>query len=206
MLKAYKYIQIAFIPTLIAVSIIGYANANITETPAALTVPALGVARNVNLIHDTVDTNEVINEEASRYNFASIQSGSNLKVTAGSEINCQINFYNVDGNRTTHITLEVVGAPEGCVVEVDSEVTAEVSELTSEPARDLEEGVKSVVLGSRGYTVAKIANITINVPEDTEDGAIEEIRITTKAEWNDQSGQVVICQTRDFHYSVEVWE
>ena len=202
--KAYKYIAVAFIAALIAVSTIWVVNQNTVEASATVTASALSVANEVNAAYDTTDTQEAINEERAIYNFASIQTGSNLKVTAGDEANTQIGFYNVDGNRTTHITLVVAEAPEGWEVEIDSALTVEVTELMEEPVEQLEEGTKSVVLGSRGYTVARIANIKINAPEDVEEGTIGEIKITVKAEWLGQTGQVAICQIRNFNYSVEV--
>jgi len=200
--KAYKYITIAFIAALISVSSILGLNRGTVQASTAEMAPALSVANDVNTAHETPNAVEAINEEPAKYSFASIQMGSNLEAPAGGQLNEQIGFYNVDGNRTTHITLKVTGAPDGWEVEVDSQISVEVTELVSEPVKDPEEGIKSVVLGDRGYTTANIANITIQVPEDAEEGTMGEIRITATAEWYGQTGQVVICQTRSFDYSV----
>lgn len=57
-------------------------------------------------------------EEPAKYNFASAQGASSLRVVPGGEVKGVIRFYNIDGNRTTHITLEAVQAPENWEVEI----------------------------------------------------------------------------------------
>ena len=58
-------------------------------------------------------------EEEAKYNFASAQGNKELRIPPGEESRGYIYFYNVDGNRITHISLEVSNAPS------DWEVTVE---------------------------------------------------------------------------------
>ena len=53
----------------------------------------------------------VLADEA-RYNFASAQGDKQISVTPGGEGKGVIYFYNIDGNRITHISLKVNQAPE----------------------------------------------------------------------------------------------
>lgn len=53
-----------------------------------------------------------------KYNFASAQGSGDLQVIPGSTTTGAIYFYNVDGNRTTYITLEVVADPDDSEMEV----------------------------------------------------------------------------------------
>jgi len=46
-------------------------------------------------------------QEAAKYNFASARGGKQITVTPGGEGEGVIYFYNIDGNRITHITLSL---------------------------------------------------------------------------------------------------
>ncbi len=64
----------------------------------------------------------VAQEEPSRHSFATDRGPVSLQVTPGGEARGEIYFYNVDGNRTTYITLEVApepAVPAGWEVEID---------------------------------------------------------------------------------------
>ncbi|MEJ2740818.1 MAG: hypothetical protein P8105_13515, partial [Dehalococcoidia bacterium] len=47
----------------------------------------------------------VLADDAAKYNFASAQGDKEIAVKPGSEGTGAIYFYNIDGNRITHITL-----------------------------------------------------------------------------------------------------
>ena len=52
-------------------------------------------------------------DDVARYNFASAQGDNELRISPGEEGRGVIYFYNIDGNRITHITIAVSLAPSG---------------------------------------------------------------------------------------------
>lgn len=163
-----------------------------------------------------------------RYNLASVQRGSNLNVIPGAEVRGELCFYNVDGNRTTHITLEAVDVPDGWevvinpslheqmilldgdIISVDEDLYVEPTEVHAEPPGDIPTGMISIVLpnklgpGVPGYCLARLVEIIICVPESAEAGSNCTVKITAVASWPGQHGAVAIKQTRDFNYLVKV--
>ena len=57
-------------------------------------------------------------QEPAKYNFASAQGNKHITATPGGEGIGMIYFYNIDGNRSTHITLQVSQAPDNWQVEL----------------------------------------------------------------------------------------
>ncbi|HJX69794.1 MAG TPA: hypothetical protein VJ441_01740 [Dehalococcoidia bacterium] len=167
-------------------------------------------------------TADRVTEEPARYNLASAQEASNLRVIPGGEAKGVIRFYNVDGNRITHITLEVVQAPDDWEVEItpplhDTEVEfggramtiaenlhVEPTHLSLEPIEDVPEGMVCLILGNRGYALAKTASIIVRIPESEKAGTEGDIKIAAVASWLGQTGMATICQTRDFDFTVKV--
>jgi len=165
-----------------------------------------------------VDSRET--QDSSRYSLATAQGAASLRVDPGGEANGVIYFYNIDGNRTTHITLEVVQAPDGWEVEIDpplhdtqvgfgrdmitvtENLCAEPTELSSEEIEDVAEGMVCLIVPSRGYALAKKVTITIRVPESEEAGTKGDVKITAVASWLGQSGAATVGQTRDFDFTV----
>ena len=170
-----------------------------------------------------ITANQVANEPA-RYNLASVCGASSLQVIAGGETKEVIYFYNVDGNRTTHIALEVAQAPSEWEVKIvpplqeievesgESAITVtenlyvEPSQLSPKPIQDIPTDTDMVCLSvpNRGYAPAKVVTIIIRVPESEEAGTDGNIKITAVASWPGQTGAAAICQTRDFDFSVHV--
>jgi hypothetical protein len=164
----------------------------------------------------------VLAQEEGKYNFASAQGSKEIKVVPGDEGWGVIYFYNIDGNRITHITLDVSQAPDswdveiqpprheieveitGRVVTVTENLYVEPSELLSEEAEDVPEGTVCITVSGRGYALAKPAYIIVQVPESEKIGAKGDIVISGEAEWLGQSGATAIKQARDFEFSVEV--
>jgi len=165
-----------------------------------------------------------VDEEPARYNFASVQGISSLQVVPGGEAQGVIRFYNVDGNRITHVTLEVSDEsriPGGWVVEIDpplhdeevqlGDQTTTVTEnlavepagLSSGPIEDVPEGMVCITVPNRGYVLARVATIIIRVPDSEGAGVTGDIKITATASWLGQSGTAAIKQTRDFDFSVK---
>lgn len=161
-------------------------------------------------------------DEAAQYNFASAQGSKELQVIPGGTCTGYIYFYNIDGNRITHITLEVSESPEGwdvtiyppvgetevIVNEVPVTVTenlyVEPSELFTEEPADVPEGMVSLSIPGRGYALGKAAEITVNVPESIAIGATGKITIAGEAAWLGQGGSAAIQQARDFDFTITV--
>ena len=164
----------------------------------------------------------VLAQEPAKYNFASAQGSKQIKVVPGGEGKGVIYFYNIDGNRITHITLNVSQAPGnwqveiqpplheieveigGKTVTVSENLHVEPSEVLATEPEDVPEGMVCITVPGRGYALAKPAYIVVRVPKSEEIGAEGDILISAEAEWLGQSGAAAIKQARDFEFSVEV--
>ncbi len=167
-------------------------------------------------------TADQVTEEPAKYNLASAQRASSLQVVPGGEAKGALCFYNVDGNRVTHITLEVVQAPKnweveiappldevevesgGQVISVTENLYAEPTELSPEPIEDVPEGMVCLTLSNRGYALAKVVSIIIRVPESEEVGTEGDIKIVAVASWLGQTGVAAINQSRHFDFNVKL--
>jgi hypothetical protein len=161
-------------------------------------------------------------QEPAKYNFATAQGDKQIQVIPGKEGKGVIYFYNVDGNRITHVTLDISQAPSnwevkidpplhetkveigGQVVSVTENLYVEPSELLSQPAEDVPSGMASITVPGRGYTLAKVANIIVRVPETENIGNKADLKIVGTAEWLGQTGAAAIKQTRSFDFTVQV--
>jgi hypothetical protein len=161
-------------------------------------------------------------DEAAKYNFASAQGSPDIKAIPGGEGRGDIYFYNIDGNRITHITLEVAKAPSGWKVTVEpplaetkvivNEQPVTVAEnlyvepsqsLTEEPA-NVPEGMVSIKVPERGYALAKQAQVIVEVPGSAAIGTTGKITIAAEASWLGQGGAAAVKQARDFDFNVTV--
>lgn len=161
-------------------------------------------------------------EERANYNFASAQGGKQIMVTPGGEGKGVIYFYNIEGNRITHISLEVSQAPDNWDVEIDPpqhEVKVNISDrivtITEnlhvipsqafpEEPKDVPEGMVSIVIPTQGHVLAKPVYIIVRVPESEELGSKQPIKIAAEAEFLGQSGAAAIKQARDFDFEVQI--
>jgi hypothetical protein len=160
-------------------------------------------------------------EEPAKYNFASVQGAKEIGILPGGEGAGNVYFYNIDGNRITHVTLDISQAPAGWQVElqpplgetqveingqtvtVDENLYVEPSEVQSQEIKDVPEGMVCIPV-SKGYALAKEANIIIRVPAAEEIGTEGQITISATARWLGQSGAAAVSQSRDFSFTVEV--
>jgi len=167
-------------------------------------------------------TSLVMAEEGAKYNLASVQSGKQISVTPGGEGRGVIYFYNIDGNRITHITLSVSQAPDNLEVEIqpplhDTQVKigdqvltvtenlyVKPSEALPEEISDVPEGMVCIKIPGRGYVLAQPVNVIVRAPESAEVGTGGDVHISALAEWLGQSGAAAIKQARDFDFSVRV--
>ena len=161
-------------------------------------------------------------DEAARYSFASAQGGANIAVAPGGEGRGALYFYNVDGNRVTHVVLAARGVPSGwearldpptreAVYEVNGERTkisenlpVEPSQLLAHETKDLPAGAVCIPVPGRGYALAKVAHLVVQVPEGEAPGRKAEILVTAEASWLGQTGMAAIRQAREFTFTVEV--
>jgi len=161
-------------------------------------------------------------QEPAKYNFASAQGSKEIKVIPNGESPGIIYFYNIDGNRITHIVLEVSQAPAnwqveiqpppgetqvdigGQIVTVTENLYIEPSQVLSQMAEDTPAGTVCIAVGQRGYALAKEAKIIVRVPGSEKIGTNGEIIVSATASWLGQSGAAAIKQNRDFNFSVEV--
>ncbi len=161
-------------------------------------------------------------EESARYNFASVQGSQNIQILPGSDGTGNMYFYNIEGNRITHVTLEVSHAPAGWQVEIqpplgDTQVEVngqvvtvtenlyvEPSEASSEVIEDVPEGMVCIPVSQRGYALAKEARIIVQVPAAEEIGTEGEIIVSATARWLGQGGAVAFSQSRSFNFTVEI--
>ena len=158
--------------------------------------------------------------EDAKYNFGSAQADKELKANPGGEITTKLYFYNIYGNRITHIKLEVSEAPENWIISLtpdahDTEVNVsgiittinenlyvEISESFDEIPENVPEGIE-YISSSVGYIGAKPVEIKIKVPENEKYGSYNLI-IDASAFWLGQGGTAEIQQSRSFEYKIDL--
>ncbi|MHB1133139.1 MAG: hypothetical protein ACYC4L_12235 [Chloroflexota bacterium] len=161
-------------------------------------------------------------EETAHYTFASAQSVKVLAAAPGEETRGTLYFYNVDGNRVTHVHLRVLGAPDGWEVslnppaaeagyKVDGQAVSVVENLSVEPTellanecRQVPQAKACIPVPGRGFAVAHPANLVIKVPADAPLGQAVDLRVAAEASWLGQTGAAIVKQTRDFDFTIVV--
>lgn len=169
-------------------------------------------------------------DEPAKYSFASAQGASNLQAIPGTEVQGVVYFYNVDGNRITHIKLDILQSPDGWTVEIDPPLAEQGYDLTGdgvvdvtvmenlfvEPSTVSDTTITNVPKGSisltlpnklgtdvPGYALAKVIKFNITVPKSEVVGTNGSIKILATGSWLGQSGAAAIAQTREFDYSIQ---
>ena len=164
----------------------------------------------------------VMSQQEAVYNLASIQPEKCIVIEHGGHETGLIYFYNVDGNRATHIKLEVSNSPSNWEVQIQpsaqeividtangsisliENLCVEPSALQPEKITGLSDGLECVAVPDRGYAAAKVVRITIWLPESAKAGDIGEEVVTAEAMWLGQAGAASIRQTRDFVFGIEL--
>jgi hypothetical protein len=161
-------------------------------------------------------------QEPAKYNFASAQGSTEIKVIPNGESPASVFFYNVDGNQITHIVLEVSKSPAnwqvaiqpplgetrveigGKIVTVNETLYIEPSQVLSQKVDNPPAGTVCITVGQRGYALAKEAKVVVRVPASEKIGTTGSIVVSATAKWLGQTGAVAITQSRDFNFAVEV--
>ena len=161
-------------------------------------------------------------QEDAKYNFGSAQGAKTLTISPGGEATTKLFFYNIYGNRITHIVLEVADAPQGWDITIEpalhetnvivSGIPTTVEEnLFVEPGSDVAESIPDdvpegieYISSPIGFVGAKPVLISIKVPEDAKLGTVAKITIDGTASWLGQTGTAAITQGRSFEYTVTV--
>lgn len=163
----------------------------------------------------------VIADERAKYSFGHMQAEEKLLASPGEVIDTVIYFYNIYGNRITHISLNVMDSPENWIVQIDpplheaqyniSDKIATIEEnLYVEPSEAAESIPDTIpedieyINSKVGYIGANFVNVKIYVPDDAELGKSYNLTISTLAEWLGQSGTAEVRQGWDFHYTVNI--
>lgn len=159
-------------------------------------------------------------QEAPKYNFGSMQSAKELNIAPGETAETKLYFYNIYGNRITHVTLDVGEAPEkwdinfepalhktkvkisGVLTTVEENLYVRPSETVEEIPEDIPEGIE-YISSSVGYIGAKPVKVKITVPKDEKFGEYK-VTINALANWLGQGGGVAFNQARSFEYTITV--
>ena len=161
-------------------------------------------------------------QEEAKYNFGSAQSAKELTIAPGDDVTTKLYFYNIHGNRITHISLEVAESPKNWDITIDPpihETTVSVSgvpttikeNLFVEPPSDVTDAIPTnvpkgieYISSPVGFVGAKPVKIKIKVPSDEKLGTVAKITIDGTATWLGQTGTAAITQGRSFEYKVTV--
>jgi hypothetical protein len=165
----------------------------------------------------------VLAEEAPKYNLATttatgtilIQPGETLKVPA-------IYFFNIYGNRITHVRLSLAIAPKGWDVKIEPEmhevqvnisgtiVTASENlyVIPSKPVNEVpavvSEGMAYITLGGvEGNIPTKIAYLNITAPPDIPLGSTYSISVKAVGSWFGGAATLAFSQERSFTFTVQ---
>ncbi len=160
-------------------------------------------------------------QEEPKYNFGTMQADKELNIAPGETAITKLYFYNVYGNRITHITLEAVKVPENWDISIEPvlhEITVDVSgipttveeNLDVKPSEAVDEIPSTIPEGIEyisspvGYIGADPVKVKITIPKNEKIGKIGEVRIDALASWLGQDGMVTLTQGRSFDYKISV--
>jgi len=163
---------------------------------------------------------------AASLNLASAFGDQDLQVVPGTSTYGKIYFYNVDGDKTTYITMENVDFPDGWEVEflpalntvqvslggpnIDVEQHVYVQPNTLYTTSDVEApaGFDLIAIpdklgeGIPGYALAKELTVKITVPEGVAVGDTHGVTVNATAKYLGQTGAAIIGLQRPFTFGV----
>ncbi|MCD6477759.1 MAG: hypothetical protein J7K87_02025 [Candidatus Aenigmarchaeota archaeon] len=164
--------------------------------------------------------------QGAAYNLGTMQKDKVIEVEPGKSATTKIYFYNIFGNRITHVKLNVEEAPEGWGIEINPElhnVTLNVTGVIIHVEENLytipcsmdkdwcptndttpREGVEYLTAsGVDGKVPAKYVTITVHAPSGTPLWKEYPLKITATANWYGEAGMVALSQQRDFDYTIK---
>ncbi len=162
-------------------------------------------------------------EEAPKYNFATTEATPNIIIQPGETLRVPaIYFFNIYGNRITHVSLSITGSPEGWNVKLEPEMHETQVNISgtivtqnenlyvppSQPVKDVPavvpEGMTYLTLGGvDGNVPARIAYLNITVPANTPLGGTYTISVKAVGSWFGQAGTLAFSQERSFDFKVQ---
>lgn len=165
----------------------------------------------------------VLAEEAPKYNFGTTAAAGTILMEPGQTMKVPaINFFNIYGNRITHVTLTLVNSPKGWNVKIEPElhevqvnisgtIVTSTENLYVSPSQAIAEipaipveGTEYIRMGGiEGYVPTKVAYLNITVPPGTPLGGSYKISIKAIGSWYGQTANVALSQERSFDFEVK---
>lgn len=165
----------------------------------------------------------VLAEEAPKYNFGTTAASGTILIEPGQTTKVPaINFFNIYGNRITHVTLTLIDSPKGWNVKIEPglhEVQVNISgtivtsteNLYVSPSQAIaeipaisDEGTQYIHIGGiEGNVPAKTAYLNITVPPGTPLGGSYRISVKAVGSWYGQAANVALNQERSFDFEVK---
>jgi hypothetical protein len=162
-------------------------------------------------------------EEAPKYNFATTQVNPTITIQPGETLRVPaIYFFNIYGNRITHVSLSLTSFPKGWNVNLEPEmheiqvnisgtiVTANENLYVppSQPVKEVPavvpEGMVYLTLGGvEGNVPAEVAYLNITAPPDTPLGSTYSISVKAVGSWFGQAATLAFSQERSFDFKVQ---
>jgi len=162
------------------------------------------------------------------FNFGTMQGGKLIAIEPGKTAEAKLYFFNIHGDRDTHVSIGVVEAPAGFKVEIDpmphnasynvsgvmitttESLVTPVTPVDSLPKEKPEEsatpaGVEYVTLGGvEGFVPAKVLTIRVTAPADAPLWQDYTLKLAATAGWFDvgETGPISVRQARDFTYGI----
>lgn len=163
-------------------------------------------------------------EDAPKYNFASTTAAGTIQIEPGETLKVPaIYFFNIYGNRITHVTLSLASAPDNLKVRIEPiihEIQSNISGTIvtsnenlyvspSQPVKEvptvIPEGMTYITLsGVEGNIPVKIAYLNITAPKETPLGSKYPVSIKAVGSWFGQSATLAFSQERSFDFTVEI--
>lgn len=169
-----------------------------------------------------------VNAEGGEYNFGTMQAQKFIAVEPGKSADATLYFFNVHGNRDTHVSLALTNVPQGfsaeiipavhnasynvsgIVVETQENLVAVVTpkELLPKQKPDvIPPGMEYITMGGiEGFVPAQVVTIRLTAPADAPLWTNYKLRVSAVAGWFDvgSTGAISVKQARDFDYDVRV--
>lgn len=162
-------------------------------------------------------------EDAPKYNFGTTAAGGMIFIQPGETLKVPaIYFFNIYGNRITHVSLELTSTIKGWDVRIEPELNnvqvnisgtiVNASEnlyvVPSQPEKNipstLPEGVQYITLGGiEGNIPTKVAYLNITAPPDTPIGGTYTISVKAIGRWFGQAANLALSQERSFDFKVQ---